>query len=856
MLAGQFKSVLIWTLIAAGVASAALGETVDAFAILAIVVLNAAIGFAQELSAARSIAALSSVTAPRANVLRDGAVFDVPAQDIVVGDVLALNTGDLVAADARLLTSAALRCVESALTGESTAVNKQLNTLPAEDLPVGDRTNMVFMGTSVAAGTGRAIVVTTGMHTELGQIANLLDDARTKSATPLQEKLESFGRLLVWCALGVVGVHFALGLWRGMKFEELFMTSVGLAVAAVPEGLPAIVTVALALGVRRMAQQRALVRTLAAVETLGSTSVICTDKTGTLTMGEMTVRVLYVNDVMFNLSGDGYAPSGTIVRASPIDSPSDASDTAALHTLSDNLLGCNTAHLKEADGTWQVVGDPTEGAMLTAGAKAGGDRATLDAEFPQVYELPFDAERKRSASLRQQPNNGLLALVNGAPGVLLERCTMLYTADGERALTAQDRTTILAHASELASQALRVLASARRTLPALANGQLVTQLTPDDVERDLTFVGLTGMYDPPRPEAAAAIARCKSAGIRVVMITGDHPETATAIARELGIATQLDTAVTGVALNTIAPDALVSRVRDIAVYARVSAEHKLRIVRAWQANDSVVAMTGDGVNDAPAVQGADVGIAMGRTGTEVTRQAADMIITDDHFATIVSAVQEGRGVYANIRQTLQYLLAGNTGELLLMTVCVVIGLPAPLAPIHLLWINLVTDGLPAFCLATDPIDPDVMTHPPRRRSQPIADRRFWFALLLTGSLTAVITFVVYQHMLGSARPEAARSYAFTVLVFAELLRAFGARSATKSIWQMRPLVNVPLVIAVAVSIVFQLSMGHSEVISRVLKTTHMPFADGALLLAIGAIPLVALELLKIARRARVALHTR
>ena len=841
---GQFKSLLIWILIAAGVLSGFLGETTDAIAILAIVVLNAVIGFYQEFNAEKSIAALKKMTAPQAKVRRGGQVVVIPAAGIVGGDILVLEAGDLVAADGRLLQAASLSCIEAALTGESEAVVKRPEALPSGDVPLGDRSNLVFMGTGVATGTGQAVVVGTAMNSELGRIAGLLEEAGADQGTPLEQKLESFGRVLVWAALGIVALLFGLGLLRGTKLLELVMSSVGLAVAAVPEGLPAVVTVALSVGVMRMARRRALVRKLAAVETLGSTNVICTDKTGTLTVGEMTVRALWVADRSYEVTGEGYGPEGEVrFEGRQVEEP----QRAPLRELAAVLLGCNNAHLREEGGAWKTVGDPTEGALLTAGLKAGGDRDRIEQEWPKHHEIPFESDRKRSAVIRRLPDGKLRAFVNGAPGPLLERCTQLFTSEGVRALTDEDRQRIHAQTTAYAQQALRVLGSARRDL---AGDLAPDALTAETVERDLVFVGLAGMYDPPRAEAKAAVATCRAAGIRVVMITGDHPATATAIAREIGIASAQDVAVAGVELEKLSEDELRRRVPEIAVYARVTAEHKLRIIRALKANDAVVAMTGDGVNDAPAIKGADIGIAMGRAGTEVTKEAADMIITDDNFATIVAAVEEGRGIYDNIRKTLQYLLAGNTGELLLMTVCVIVGLPMPLLPIHLLWINLVTDGLPALCLATDPIDPEVMKRHPRGRAERITDRGFLRTMAFTGLLTAGVAFAVYLYVLRTDTLETARAAAFTVLVFAELLRSFGARSETKPVWRISLFTNVNLVLVVVASFGLQVWSHHSEVLGRFLKTSYLPFGDSLILLALGAIPLAALELVKLVRNKR------
>lgn len=838
---GQFKSLIVWILIVAGIISGVLGEMVDAIAILAIVVLNAVIGFYQEHSAEKSIAALKRMAAPQAKVWRDGAIKAVPAAEIVTGDVLELEAGDLVAADARLLTAASFKCVESALTGESEAVEKHAVTLDQAEVPLGDRKNMIFMGTSVVAGSGRALVVATAMQTEIGSIAGLLAEAGADEDTPLQQKLTSFGRILVWASLAIVALLFVLGLLRGMPFLELFMTAVSLAVAAVPEGLPTVVTIALALGVMRMSRRRALVRKLPAVETLGSTNVICTDKTGTLTVGEMTVRVLYVAGQTFGITGEGYGPDGEVRIAGKA---ADERQTKLLRELANNLLGCNNAHLALDNGQWKVIGDPTEGAMLAAGHKAGVTEEQIEHEMPKRHEIPFDSDRKRQTVIRLMPDGRHRAFINGAPDLLLQHCTQILTTEGVRPLTDADRAEIATQNTALAAQALRVLGSAQRDLDAASP----EQLKAEEVERDLVFVGLTGMYDPPRTEAKDAIVKCHSAGIRVVMITGDHPHTAAAIARELGISTDQDLALSGAELDQLSDDELHQRVTQIAVYARVTAAHKLRIVRAWKASGAVVAMTGDGVNDAPAIKGADIGIAMGRSGTEVTKQASDMIVTDDNFASIVAAVEEGRGIYDNIRKTLQYLLAGNCGELLLMTAAIVMGLPMPLLALHLLWINLVTDGLPALCLATDPIDSDVMKQPPRSRNERITDGGFLGTMFLTGLLTAGVSLAVYLYALKHESLEMARTHAFAALVFAELLRAFGARSETRPLWRMNHLSNLNLIAVIAISFGIQVWSHHNALLAGFLKTSLMPFSECLMLLSISVIPLLALEGVKWLRR--------
>lgn len=840
-IASQFKSILIWLLITASIVSWVLGERIDSVAILSIVLLNAIIGFYQEFSAEKSIAALRKITAPKAKVHRDGKVVSVSASQVVVGDILELEAGDLVAADARLIVTAFLQSIEANLTGESKAVAKHHDTISQADLPLADTANMVFMGTSVAAGTGKAVVVATGMQSELGEIASLIVNASADAKTPLQKKLDSFGQFLVWTTLGIVALLFGLGLLRGTAPFELFMGSISLAVAAVPEGLPAIVTVALALGVSRLARRGALVRKLPAVETLGSTTVICTDKTGTLTVGDMTVRALYVANKKYEVTGEGYGPDGVV---SVDGKSSNVYLDKALSTLTSIHLCCNNSHLASDGRIWKTVGDPTEGALLALGIKAGGDQKGLTSVLPKRYEFPFDSNRKRSSVVREIEGGKLRAYVNGAPGVLLEQCTNLYTTTGLRALTGSDREQILEQTSMMANNALRVIASAYRDLPEA----IQRNISAETVEQDLTFVGLAGMYDPPRATAKAAIQMCKLAGIRVVMITGDHPKTALAIGRELEISSTELEVVTGVELDKLSDADLELRVLSVAVYARVTAKHKLRIVRAFKAVGAVVAMTGDGVNDAPAIKGADIGIAMGESGTEVTKQAADMIITDDNFATIVVAVEEGRGIYDNIRKSLQYLLAGNTGELLLMTFCVIGDLPTPLLPIHLLWINLVTDGLPALCLATDSVDADLMQRLPRPRSELITNRSFLFSMFFTGFLTAGVSFSVYIYALKTETPEIARTAAFSVLVFSELLRSFGARSETKPIWSISLFTNTNLLFVVTISIAIQFMSLQNDVLGSLLRTERISYFNGLLLIAIGAIPLLGLEAAKLLRR--------
>jgi P-type Ca2+ transporter type 2C len=838
----QFKSLVIGVMIAAGIISGIMGEIVDAAAILIIVLLNGVIGFFQEYNAEQSIAALRKMTAPMAKVLRDGVVRNLPAARLVRGDIIELESGDLVPADARLLEVSGMRCLEAALTGEPEGVNKVSGALPGGELPLGDRLNMVYMGTSVASGAGKAMVIGTGADTEIGRIAGLLETAETETATPLQNRMDALSRTLVFACLGLVGVLFGLGLWRGWEPFELFMTAVSLAVAAAPEGLPAVVTVSLALGVQRMAKRKALVRRLPSVETLGSATVICTDKTGTLTAGEMTVKEFYVNGASFVVEGRGLEPTGMVLVEGR---PADPAQAVHLRNLAAVQSGTTTASLYQEGGDWKVAGDPTEGAMIAAGRKVGL-RPEENLPEDKLFAFPFDSERKRASAIRMGTDGAARILVNGAPDVLLELCTRMHSADGPAPLAPAARERILAANAAMAGRGLRVIGSAYKEYSHI-EGKLPRM---EEVESDLIFVGLAGMYDPPRPEAKAAVGRCRDAGIRVVMITGDHPSTALAIARDLGIAEQGAEALSGAQLDRLDEAGLQQAVERVSVYARVTAAHKLRVVKAWKAQGAIVAMTGDGVNDAPALKGAHIGVAMGRTGTEVTKQASDMIIADDNFATIVAAVEEGRGIFQNIRNTLQFLLAGNAGELLLMTVAIVAGLPAPLLPIHLLWINLVTDGLPALCLASERIDPDVMKRKPRKQTEILSDRAFLGALILTGLLTAGVSLTAFLWGLKAYGAEAARSMGFTTLVLAELLRSLGARSETKPIWALDPRGNPRLFAVVGIFIFVQVFLHGNGTAARLLKITPLEGGVFMSLLGLAAIPLVVLECVKMSTAAR------
>lgn len=703
----QFTSLIVWVLIGAAVVSGLLEDWIDAAAILAIVFLNGLLGFVQEFRAERSLAALRKMSIAMARVIRAGVLQSIPARDLVKGDLITLEAGDRIPADARLFHTASFQAQEASLTGESTPVQKQADRLDAIAVPLADQSNMVFMGTVAISGKAHGLVVATGLGTELGRIAAMIQKAAEaeRAETPLQRRLEQFGHTLLWLAIGVITVVFALGSLRGEPLVEMFLISVSLAVAAVPEGLPAVVTITLALGVTRMARRHALIRKLPAVETLGSATVICTDKTGTLTKNEMTVACLIVDNSRFDVTGEGYEPSGEIRPLHRSHPPSCL--PAGMSQLLTAAVLCNGAALRQENGIWQIVGDPTEGALLVAAAKAGLTKDELERRAPLEREVPFDAERKMMTIIRRT-EQGSMAYSKGAPDVLLKRCSGRLTLDGRTEQLDEEHRRLIADTNaSLARQALRVLGVAHRPLDRTAGAA-------EEVERDLIFLGLFAMKDPLRPEAAEAVRLCGEAGIRTAMITGDHKDTAVAIARELGLHRDEAVALSGSELDGLTDEQLTQRVERVSVYARVSAEHKLRIVQAWKRRGAIVAMTGDGVNDAPAIKAADIGVAMGLAGTDVTKEAADMVITDDNFASIAAAVEEGRGVFDNIRKTVHFLLSCNVSEVLVMLFAALVGLPLPLLPIQILWMNLVTDGFPALALATDPKAPDLMSQPPRR----------------------------------------------------------------------------------------------------------------------------------------------
>jgi Ca2+-transporting ATPase len=846
-LARQFQELVIAILVVAAIVAGFLGEWADTAAIVAIVIVNGLIGFLQEERAQRALGALRRLAAPNARVVRGGQALVVPAREVVVGDLVVLEAGDHVPADVRLVEAHGLTAQEAALTGESVPVVKDAAApLPAE-LPLGDRATLVHAGTVVASGRGTGLVVGTGMRTQLGGIAGLLESTPPES-TPLQRRLGELGRVLIVVCLVIVAVISGLELVRGGSPADVLLRSVSLAVAAVPEGLPAVVTLVLALGLQRMVARNALVRRLPSVETLGCVTVIGSDKTGTLTRNEMTVRAVVTPLCEYYVTGVGYAPRGEFLVEServseataPSTRPADPGVDSQLRRLLTIGARCNNAALSPAadgDDRWEVVGDPTEGALLVAAMKAGV--AIHDAGETVVYELPFDSDRKAMSVVVRKADGSLMVYTKGAPEGLLDRCTHEHRGAGPEPLTPERREAILAGNAALAARALRVLALAWRPLAAPPG--------PGDaaagIERGLVFAGLVGMIDPPRDEARTAVARCAAAGIRTLMITGDHPATALAIARELGIAGPEDRAVTGADLDRLSAEELTAAAGTIAVYARVTAEHKLKIVQAWQRRGEVVAMTGDGVNDAPAIRAADIGIAMGLTGTDVTKEASDMVLTDDNFASIVSAVEEGRGIYDNIQKFIHYLLSCNAGEVLVMFVAAVVGWPAPLAAIQILWLNLITDGLSALALGLEPPEDDLMRRRPRKTREPVITWSRGRTIAVHGAIMAVVILGAFwaTYRGDDARLPHARTVTFCVAAFAQLLFAFACRSERRTAWQLGLATNPALLVAVVVSALLQVSVVMLPFARPVFEVGTELGADWILVVVAAALPLAIVE---------------
>jgi len=877
MFLNEFKDIFILLLIAATIFSAIIGyydvitgeaegfleAMADAIIIGAIVILVAITGFIQEYRAEKAMEAMKKLTAPKARVIRDGQEIVIPAREIVPGDILALESGDHVPADARIIEAIELKTSEAVLTGESAPVNK--NVMPVEsDAPISERKNTLFTATHVVYGRGKAVVTSTGMSTEFGKIAEMVQTAEEEE-TSLQRKLDKFAGKIAKVVVAVCVVILALeafdvvasGALNIEGFIQAFMSSISLAISAVPEGLPAIVTVALALGAREFAKRNALVRRLSSAESLGAVTVICSDKTGTITKGEMTVRQLYVEGQFLEVTGVGYEPKGEFkLNKDAVKPEGDVELLLRIGAL------CNNAQLrrKEADMSWEVFGDPTEGALIVDAEKAGFLREELEQTYPRIREIPFTSERKRMTTLHKTPQNEVVAYVKGAPETILERCTYILENDKEVKLTPAKRNKVLQVNEQLAGNALRVLAMAYKRSPSDAE-----KLEDEAIEQDLVFVGLQGMIDPPREEAIQANKTCQKAGIRAVMITGDHRLTAVAVAKEVGIFKEGDLVLTGTELDKLSDTEFEQEVEKVSVYARVSPEHKLRIVNAWKKKGHIVAMTGDGVNDAPAVKSADVGVSMGITGTDVTKEASDVILNDDNFATIVKAVEQGRVIYDNIRKYARFLIACNFDELVVIGTFAILGglfspelFPLPLLPAMILWINLVTDGAPAVALATDPPDMDVMDRPPRRPEEGILHGMgaFVIASFILQATGTILVFCLEYYVWPShlwmlpngtidevARQLTYREATTTAFVQAALFELFvvwNCRSEKRSVWRMgrKAFKNKFFVIADLASVALTLGITYIPITQQLFHLTGLSITDLAYVIGVASLGLL------------------
>ena len=807
----QFSDFMILVLIAAAIVSGIIGDVADTISIIVIVVLNAAIGFIQEYRAQRAIAALRRMAAVNASVVRDGVAQQVLASELVPGDMVILEAGNIVPADLRLIETAHCKINEAALTGESETSDKQTKALDSPDLVLGERRNMAFKGTVVTYGRAVALVVATGMQTEIGHIAELLG-SDGEAQTPMQKRLARFGKRLALAILALCALLFVVGLLRGEPPVLMLLTAISLAVAAIPEALPAVVTISLAFGAHRMVRQHALIRRLPAVETLGSVTWICSDKTGTLTQNRMRVEQFFVDGELISndeLPHQG-EPYASLLRA---------------------LALSNDAHAKRGDN---IVGDPTEVALFQAARDAGFDKHELLQQRPRVMEVPFDSERKRMTTVHDH-DGAVIAYTKGGPEAVLPLCKNMLGADG---VTSIDRDAMLQQAEQMAAAGLRVLAIARRDWP--------SQPASDEaevIEQDLTLLALVGMQDPPRAEAKQAIALCRTAGITPVMITGDHPATARAIATQLNIVEDGGRVVTGEELRTIDDAALAKQIRDIRVYARVDPAQKIRIVRALQDEGEIVAMTGDGVNDAPALKRADIGVAMGKSGTDVAREASSLVLLDDNFATIVLAVRAGRRIYDNIRKFIRYTMTSNSGEILTIVLAPLVGLPIPLLPIHILWINLVTDGLPGLALASEPAEKNVMKRPPRPPQESVFAHGMWQHMIWVGLLMAGVCLTVQAWALHSDSAHA-QTMVFTVLTLSQLGQVMALRSEEQSLFSLGLFTNKPLLSAVFFTVLLQMATIYVPALNTIFKTEPLSASELVLCFVASSVVFVAVELQK------------
>lgn len=823
----QLKDFLVIILMVAAIISIGLGEALEGIVILAIVVLNTFLGVYQENKASNALKALKEMASPHAKVLRGGQVVEIASPEVVPGDVVILDAGDYIPADLRLIDSVNLKIDEAALTGESVPVEKDANAVLDEDASLGDRINCAYMGTVITYGRGKGMITETGMKTQMGNIANMLNESEDES-TPLQKKLDSLGKTLGIVCLAICGIIFLLGWWHGDDIFESFMNAVALAVAAIPEGLTVVVTVVLAMGMQKMVKVNAIIKRLSAVETLGSTTVICSDKTGTLTQNKMTIQRIYDSKDFYDVSGTGYSPVGDITDVSGNKS------IDAVGRILEGILLCNDAIYDPDKET--IVGDPTEGAMVVLAHKAGIVKTELDRKYPRLQEIPFDSDRKLMSTFHNIDGKTVM-YTKGAPDELLRRCVSIELDGKVETLTDEKRQEILDVNQNFAESALRVIGSAYREMDAVD--------TSFESENDLIFTGLVGMIDPPREEAKEAIDVCKKAGIQVKMITGDHMITATAIGRQLGIVDGDAAAVEGRAINEMDDAQLQECVKTTNVFARVSPEHKVRLVDAVRANGNIAAMTGDGVNDAPSLKHADIGVAMGITGTDVSKEAADMILTDDNFASIVKAVAEGRTIYGNIRKVVGFLLSCNIGEILVIFLAMLANLPVPLVAIQLLAINLITDAFPAFALGMEKEEAGVMDRAPRDPAEPIVDRKMAWAVGIQSIFLAVGTLgsFLYGYYVHDDL-EVARTAAFITLVLGELLRAYSARSEKTSVFRMKVFENSYLNKCVLFSVVFLIATIYVPFLNPIFSTVPLILDELVVAFVLAFIPMLGGEFAK------------
>ncbi|WP_047984938.1 calcium-translocating P-type ATPase, SERCA-type [Ornithinibacillus californiensis] len=823
----QFQDFMVLVLLAATLIAGMLGEFIDAIAIMVIVLVNGFIGYFQEQKAEKSLEKLKELSAPMANVFREQKWEKISSRELVVGDIVKVNSGDRIPADIRIVKSSSLETEESALTGESLPVMKHATAIMRDDLDAGDQVNMGFMGTLVTRGSGIGIVVGTGMNTVMGQIASLMSNTK-KIPTPLERKLAELGKILIVVAILLTILVVGLGVIQGHPVYNMFLAGVSLAVAAIPEGLPAIVTVALSLGVQRMIRKKAIVRKLSAVETLGCASVICSDKTGTMTENQMTVKEMFVNGESISVTGDGYDIVGEFL----FGNKKLKREHPNLETML--LYGqlCNNAELQVKKGKYFIDGDPTDGALLVAARKIGLTHLNNE-NFKIIKEIPFDSDRKRMSVVVEDENERRFLITKGAPDVLLPRCNYFLEQNDRKLLKQRDRDNIELAIGGMADKALRTIAISMRPLAKDVS------LESTFLEKDLTFIGLYGIIDPPRKEVKAAIEECRQAGIKTVMITGDHVKTARAIAKDLNLLPENGLVLEGSQLNHMSVEELEDIIEEVYVFARVTPEHKLKIVKAFQSRGHIVAMTGDGVNDAPAIKASDIGISMGISGTDVTKEASSLVLMDDNFATIKAAIQEGRNIYENIRKFIRYLLASNVGEILVMLFAVLLGMPLPLVPVQILWVNLVTDGLPAMALGLDKPEDDVMKRAPRSPKEGVFARGLGYKIITRGILIGVVTLIAFMVTYQNT-PENlvyGQTVAFSTLVMAQLIHVFDCRSE-RSVFDRNPFENMYLVVAVISSVLLLLVVIYWTPLQPIFHTVSLGLRDWLLIIGMAAIPTV------------------